>query len=58
MDVFLLCLHLDLKLLESQPLTRAYLLASKLAAVQAQVKRSLLGFDIMVIKDLILTWRI
>ena len=55
MGVFLLCLHLALKPMESQLVTPTVLLASLIAAVQ--VKRSLLRFGIMVTKDLILTWR-
>lgn len=56
MDVFLLCLHLVLKPMESQLVTMGNLLANMIAA--AQVKRSLLRFGIMVTRDLILTWRI
>ena len=55
MGVFLLCLHLALKPMESQLVTPTVLLASLIAAVQ--VKRSPLRFGIMVTKDLILTWR-
>ena len=55
MGVFLLCLHLALKPMESQLVTPTNLLASLIAVVQ--VKRSLLRFGIMVTRDLILTWR-
>ena len=55
MGVFLLCLHLALKPMESQLVTPTNLMASLIAAIQ--VKRSLLRFGIMVTRDLILTWR-